>query len=174
MRGKLINPFKVLLARYDTTATAANTSGGQQSGGFDPDFREPTRNPTTGKSARSEYAPVLLPCQVEVGTYDAQQMQSGGDDPDGRIVLVYHFRDLEGAGLVAANGVALLRPNDRLVSIHRYDDETLIQSFEPADAPDGGYFCTEAQPQSFGLRGGARNLLLCTYVNRDRTFKGGT
>jgi len=179
VRGRLINPFKARIARLDTVTTAADPDGaGELESGYDPDFKEtvyvPNPNGGAGITARTEHAPILIPCQVEVGTYDVQAMGAGGNDPDGRIVLVYHFELLELMGLVhAPTGQALLRPNDRLLSIHRYDDESLIQSFEPADAPVGGYFCVEAQPQSFGLSGGYRNLLLCSYVNKDRGPQGG-
>lgn len=166
MRGRLINPFLAKVARYDSVSTAADPdAGGELAGGFDPDFREPYILPSTGKSTRKEYAPQLIPCQVEVGTYEAQQMANTGNDPDGRMILVFHFAILEELGLVdPVSGEALLRPNDRLVSIHRADDESLIQT---VNAPDG-YFCVESQPQSFGLAGGERNLLLCTYARREK------
>ena len=32
----------------------------------------------------------------------------------------------------------------------------------------GGLYVTEAQPQSFGLSGGARNLLLVTFEEREK------
>lgn len=159
MRGRLINPFKARIGRIDTLQT-------KTSAGYDPIFREPRRK-VDGSSARVEHEPILIPCQIEDGTYEALHQVASGNDPDGRVVLVFHFQDLELLGLVdPVTGVAQLHVSDRLISLHRYDDETLIQN-----VGDSGYFCTESQPQSFGLSGGERNLLICTYMTRDASIK---
>lgn len=167
MRGRLINPFKVLIARLDTVGTAADPDGaGPMTSGYDDVFREPVRK-ADGTSGRVEHTPVLVPCQIEVGAYEGLHETSAGDDPDGSIVVVFHFEDLEDMTLINPDtGEALIHKDDRLVSIHRFDDETLIQK-----CGVDGYFCTEAQPQSFGLSGGERNLLVCKFDTRDASIK---
>ncbi len=167
MRGRLINPFLAKIARLDTVATKADPDGaGPFTSGFDDIFREPVKL-SDGTSARKEHPVQLIPCQVEIGTYDALHQAAGGTDPDGQMTLVFFFADLEELDLVdTTTGIAKLHVNDRLISIHHYDDETLVQL-----AGTDGYFCTEAAPQSFGLNAADRNLLICTYKTRDASLK---
>ncbi len=87
--------------------------------------------------------------------------------PNSRIVLVFHFRDLERMGLVdAASGDALLRVNDRLAAIHTLQGQ-LVQAIRTPP----GLYATEVQPQSFGL-GLSRNLLLVTFEERELAVRG--
>lgn len=160
MRGRLINPFYLKIAQLDLEAMNTGSA-------FDPVFREP-KPAGGGADSRVEKTAVYVPAQIEVGTYERMSMQADGDDPDSRIIFVFHFQDLEDAGMVDANGQPTLRLGDRAVSIHRYSDESLIQIL----GLDGkGIFVTELQPQSFGLSGGERNLLLATFENRNVTAK---
>lgn len=169
MRGRLINPFKLKLYQLDTTASTADPDGaGPETSGYDPDFREPVRLPD-GSSGRKEKAPILIPVQVEVTTYEQLLQQAGGNDPNSTVAFVFHFLDLEQAGMLDANGNAMIRIGDRAAGIYRYRDETLIQNL---GEDGGGLFCTEAQPRSFGLSGGERNILLATFVSRDKTYRG--
>lgn len=173
MRGRLINPFKILIARIDTDATAADPDGaGPLVSGYDDVFREPIPNlPGATVRAAKEQTPILIPCQFEPeDTYDQLGQQSAGDDANTKIKVCFHFSDLEELGLVdATTGNPKLQLGDRLVSIHHYDDESLIQHMGLRE----GFYCTEVQPRSFGLSGGERNLLLCTYEARNTSFKGG-
>lgn len=172
MRGRLINPFLAELARLDTAGTAADPDGaGPLDSGYDDDFREVSRNAVTGASYRAELPAILIPCQVEVSTFDQLQQLSSGNAPNARISLVFHFADLERLGLVdGTTGEPLIRNNDRLVSIRKCIDESLVQSI---DALRGGLYITEVQPQSFGLSGGERNLLIATFEEREQGFRGG-
>lgn len=186
MRGRLISPFKAKILRLDTVATAADPDGaGELTSGYDPDFREPVRLPqgeAGGKSnVRKEHPAILVPCQFEGDDAQGALEQMGsGDDPRFLVRLVFHFRDLENMGLVdPTSGEALIRKHDRFVAIHRFDDESLIQLVGGAtvsgDPPvfDGGLYCVEPRPVSFGLSGGARNLLVCVFSDRDSSYKGG-
>lgn len=173
MRGRLINPFLAELAQLDTVATAADPDGaGAETSGYDPDFREPIK--VTGsdglpESARRELAPILVPCQVEIGSFEVMQQLASGNTPDSRVVLVFHFADLENMGLVdPSTGEALIRVNDRLIALRRLADESLIQQVR---TKSGGLYITEAQPQSFGLAGGDRNLLVCTFEEREQGYR---
>ncbi len=167
MRGRLINPFLAELARLDTVATAADPDGpGPLTSGYDPDFKETVVLPSPG-NARREQPPIRLPCQVEIGTFEALQQLASGASPNSKVVLVFHFRDLERVGLVdPATKDALLRVNDRLVAIHDLDGN-LVQAIRTPP----GLYATEVQPQSFGL-GLCRNLLLVTFEERELGVRG--
>jgi len=172
MRGRLINPFLAELARLDTVATAADPDGaGPLTGGYDPDFKETVLVPATderGADARKEMPPIRIPCQVEVGAFEALQQLASGNSPDAKVTLVFHFRDLERMGLVdPGTGDALLRANDRLAAIHDLAGN-LVQSIRTPP----GLYATEVQPQSFGL-GLSRNLLLVTFEERELGPRGG-
>jgi hypothetical protein len=170
MRGRLIVPFLVQLHRVDYAATAADPDGaGPLVSGFDPDFKEPIRL-DTGESARKEHDPILVPCQPEDNVYDQLNQQAGGNDPTMRMVFTFHFEDLEEMNLVdPTTGNAMISTGDRATAIYRYEDETLIQQLGDDSV---GFYCTEARPGSFGLIGGDRNLLICTFERRATT--GGT
>ena len=171
MRGRLINPFVAELARLDTVATAADPDGpGPLTSGYDPDFKETVMVPATGErgtDARKEMPSIRIPCQVEVGTFEALQQLASGNSPDSKVTLVFHFRDLERMGLVdPGTGDALLGVNDRLVAIH-----DLVGNLVQAVRTPPGLYATEVQPQSFGL-GLNRNLLLVTFEERELGVRG--
>jgi hypothetical protein len=166
MRGRLVHPFAAELARIDYAGTAGDPDGTLPlASGYDPDFQETVllaTGPRGRTDARRELPPVRLPCQVEVGAFEVMQQLEGGDSPDSRILLVFHFRDLEQHGLVnPSTGAALLGVNDRLVAI--YD---LHGSLVQAIRTPPGLYATRVEPQSFGL-GGARNLLIVTFEDRE-------
>ena len=167
MRGRLINPFLAELARLDTVATAADPDGpGPLTSGYDPDFKETVVLPSPG-NARREQPPIRLPCQVEIGTFEALQQLASGTSPNSKVTLVFHFRDLEQLGLVdPGTGDALLRVNDRLVAIR-----DLAGNLVQAVRTPPGLYATEVQPQSFGL-GLCRNLLLVTFDERELGVRG--
>jgi hypothetical protein len=171
MRGRLINPFLAELAQLDTVATATDPDGaGPLVSGYDPDFKETLvfGSPSGDRvDARREKPAIRVPCQVEVGAFEALQQFAAGNSPNSRIVLVFHFRDLERMGLVdSATGEALLRINDRLVAIY-----TMRGALVQAIRTPPGLYVTEVQPQSFGL-GLSRNLLLVTLDEREVAVRG--
>jgi len=165
MRGRLINPFLAELAQLDTEQTAADPDGaGPLTSGYDPDFKETVIVPlgTGGADARKEKPPIRVPCQVEVGAFEALQQLTAGNSPNSRLTLVFHFQDLERLGLVdEPSGDALIRVNDRLVAI-RSMTGALVQAIRTPP----GLYATEVQPQSFGLAL-ARNLLVVTFEERE-------
>lgn len=169
MRGRLINPFIAELAQLDTVATAADPDvGGPLASGYDSVFKE-TAKLVGGASARQEKPVIFVPCQVEVGFFEALSQLASGNAPTSDVKLVFHFQDLETMALVdLTTGEALIRPNDRLVAIRRFSDQSLIQAISSAR---GGLFVTEAQPQSFGLSGGERNLLVCSFGPREQGLR---
>lgn len=170
-RGALIFPFLARIHPLDLAGTAASPGPGIPSG-FDPHFRVPVRVPNgtqQGQSARRELPPVELTCQVEDEAWESLQMMRSGNSPNTRVLLVFHFEELEYLGHVdAATGDALMpRVGDRLGAILRHPDGLLVQ--EMAEKP--GIYCTQAQPRSHGP-GGHRNLLVCTFEARDTSLRG--
>ena len=159
-RGRLIFPFEAKLSKLNTAGTAVN--GAPLPDGYDYDFKEPVKK-ADGTNARIYDAPILLPCQVETegDQFDALTMRNLGDDRDTEIKLLFHFQDLEDYGLVDSKGRAKITKGDKLVSV--WDNEgNEVDNYEEA-----GLVVTQAQPRSYGLSGGRRNLLLVTFRARD-------
>ncbi len=167
MRGRLIFPFIAEIVQLDTVATAADPdAGGPLTSGYDDVFRELVKLPD-GTDARVDTASVRIPCQVEVETYEQQLMRRSGGDNNAVIRLVFHFEDLENMGLVdLSTGLSKIKVNDRPLALYHQFDGSLAQKLD-------GFYITEAQPQSFGLTGLRRNLLVCTCQGRDQGYSGG-
>jgi hypothetical protein len=169
-RGRLIFPFLAEIHRLDTHAMATTDPDGPGplDSGYDPDFKEPalvdTNDDGIGERVRVEHSPVRLPCQVEPKTFEELRMFAAGNSPRSRIELVFHFRDLERAGLVdGPSGDAMIRPGDRLAAL--YDKAgALVQAIRTPP----GLYVTEARPIGFGLdrRRPRRNLLLVAFEQR--------
>lgn len=167
MRGRLILPFLAEVRRLDTAATAADPDGaGPQTAGYDDDFREPVLLPAPagaggpGTVHRVERAPLLLPCQVEVGSAEKRQMFFAGNSPDSRLVLVCHMRDLEARGLVDAQGRVALGREDRLTAI--FDTAGALVRTLPTPL-----FASQVEPAEYGL-GRKQNLLLIYFEEREK------
>ena len=164
------------IERLDTAATAADPDGaGPLESGYDDDFREPVIVPPPSGSGRGtlvrEESLVNLPVQVEPVVMEQLEMLATGRSPTSMIRLVFHYRDLEVAGLVeAATGRPLLRINDRLAAIRDYRTNALIEAIP--NPP--GLFATQVQSRSFGLSGLRRNLLLMTFEERQLSERGVT
>lgn len=162
MRGRLICPFICEIVRLDTAATEA-------ADGYDHVFKVPKPKLDAGgayTNERREKIAIKVPCQVEVGSFDQQRMTPSGNDSDGRMTFVLHFRDLERLGLVdPTTGDALIRINDRIVNVYDKRTGALVQKL-----PGDGVHVTEAQP-TFGL-GSRRNLLVLTCSSRPASVTG--
>lgn len=165
-RGRLIFPLIADLARLNTAAT-------QTASGYDDVFRSPKISYPSGAtgprvSSRVEHTVIQLRCQVEASRFAEQHQQPSGNAPNHQLGLVFHFVDLEAAGLVdLATGDALIRVNDRLVALRRLNG-TLAQTI-PMPA---GLYATEVQPIGLGL-GGDRNLLLVQFNDRPQGLVAG-
>jgi hypothetical protein len=168
-RGRLIFPFLVDLARIDTEATAADPdASGLLTSGYDGDFREPVAVPLPDSSAiaapRRVETIVQLKAQIETEEQERLQMMLTGRSPNGRLALVFHYKDLEAAGMVTGStGRPLLRgPGDRLAAIRNVKTGVLIE--EIPSTP--GLFAVEVRSIGFGL-GTYRNLLLMIFEERE-------
>lgn len=163
-RGRLIFPVRVELARIDVESTRADD-------GFDDTLGQPKLAPSIGlppkgnlrgEVATRYFAPVRVLGQVENGlakltTYQQGMVQTG-NQPKFKVQVVYHYEELEQAGLVSADGHVKMRSGDRLTKILRVDG-TLICNIEDA-------YATRVDDTSFGLSAQQRNLCIVTYESR--------
>jgi hypothetical protein len=167
MRGRLINPFRADIRQLDTEATEA-AKGGH---GYDEDFKEPSPvdkdgdGEGPGVSTRAEKPALLIPAQVEMGTGEKLRQFFQGNDPVSRLVLIFHFRDLEKMGLVDDRGNARLRIGDRLAAL--YPLRGSCTETTAAWTPVEPVFAVEVQPNGFGI-GLSRNLLFMFFESRDK------
>lgn len=173
-RGRLIFPFLVDIAQLDTAATAADPdAAGPLVSGYDGDFREPVAVAPLSSSAIAEprrvETIVQLKAQIENEEQERMQMMITGRSPNGRLALVFHYADLEAAGMVSSEtGRPLLRaPGDRLVAIRNVHTGELIEAI-PAKP---GLFAVEVRSIGFGL-GTFRNLLMMIFEERDLGIAG--
>lgn len=157
MRGRILAPFTAELAQLDSQATTVNAV-----------LKEPTVriDPVTGErtTGRAEKL-TQVRCQVETGTFQAQDMAPTGDIPRSSLTLVMHFEDLEAAGLIGPENRPLINVNDRLVRILT-EDGVEQQSFVRSPV-----YVTEATPAGFGF-GGAVNLLVVRFGDRAQGVRG--
>jgi len=170
VRGRLIFPFRVDIARLDTDATADDPDGAGPHGlGYDDVFREPVMVPPADDdssargSIRRVESVVRLSAQIEDDAFDAMQMMTTGQSPRSMVRLVLHFRELEREGLLDDDGLPMLRKSDRLDAIYRPTGELIQRIPNPP-----GLFCVEPQPRSFFV-GARRNLLLLMFESRERS-----
>lgn len=157
MRGRILAPFTAELAHFDSQATTVN-----------PVLHEPTvtYDPITGArtTGRAEKL-AQVRCQVETGTFQAQGMAPMGDIPRSSLTLVFHYQDLEEAGLIGPENRPLVNVNDRLVRIlteHGVEQQSFARS---------PVFVTEVTPSGFGF-GGAVNLLVVRFGDRAQGVRG--
>jgi hypothetical protein len=96
---------------------------------------------------RAELPPVRIPCQVEPGEFESLHMTTSGNSPQTRVVLVFHFMDLERLALVdPTTGQALIRVGDRLAALCDRVGTPLETYRNPP-----GVFVVEARPSGYGL-----------------------
>ncbi len=167
MRGSLINPGLVEIARIDPAATRALNPPGPATSGFDEDFKEPEiaapeEGEQLGELQTQLQEPIMLPAQQEVDTFEDQSQVLLGSAPSTVIVLVFHFRDLEEAGLVNADGTPKLNVGDRLLAMYTARG-VLVQQFK--DPP--GVYARMVLPYGVGI-GGERNLLRIRFEEAER------
>lgn len=175
-RGRLIFPLIAEIAQLDTEATALDPDGPNDdtlTSGYDDIFKEPSLIAPEPDIAGAPAA-VLNRCekvirckaQLESRNFDLGQEQASGTSPGARIVLVFHFRNLEAAGLIDPDtGRALINRQDRLAAVYHQRTGKLIQSFP--EKP--GLYAQEILPSSFGLTSLERNLLIVTFEDREQS-----
>lgn len=158
MRGRLIFPFVIVIARVDPVAIEAAGPGGFD--GFDDDFNEPALE--ASGPIRRELAEIKLEAQIEPGTFVELRRLLQGFAPKAEMTMTVHFSELEDLALVGADGLPLLRAGDRIDRIEDMDAVTVL-SFP---SPPGLYIDTMT-PDSFGLLGSRRaNLAIFALTDR--------
>lgn len=165
MRGRLIRPFLVEIARLDTVATAEDPdTTGPLTSGYDDDFREAVIVPDSsgiGTSARVEMTPVRVRAQIETGMFQDQEPIQNGNESYSKFNLVMHLQELETSGYVdATTGMVLFKPGDRISAIYDLRG-ALVQTFP--NPP--GLYISEVMPASYGL-GISRNLVVVKCASR--------
>ncbi len=166
LRGRLIFPFTIEIARLNLAGTAADPdAAGPLTSGFDSVFKETRLLPTSDGLGVSTRAETLIKLPGQFG--NPQSMASLMEGQNGNLSpvefeILFHFRTLESLGLIeASTGSALIKVGDRLNAIYSCCDGSLIQKIK--NPP--GAFITKAAP-TFGLHN-SRNLLICTFRSRD-------
>ena len=158
MRGRLIFPVLAGLRALDTTATA-------QASGYDQTFREARRTDDgtwRGTSQKVYAAEIRLKCQVEDFYYENLDAFMSGNEFQHKLGLVFHFRDLTGAGLVTtATGNAEVQVGTLLVALYDLDGNVL------QTMPDPGLYAVESAPMGYGM-GRKLNLLTVLFQSRDQ------
>ena len=167
MRGRLIFPFLLRIARIDTAAMRADPDGaGPLTSGYN-DFGEPIKisaGSGPGTTYRIEKTSIDVPAQIEPDSFDRLRMVVAGNTPQARLQTVMHFKDLETLGLVTPTGEPTLQRGDRLAAIYT------MQSVLVHDLSRVQLFATDITPAGFGLamQRSQRNLLLVTWESRDK------
>lgn len=160
-RGRLIWAFTANIAPLDTAATEANA--GSLPSGYDYDFKEPVQF-ADGTESLTYATEIGAPCQVETerDSFERLRMMNLGDNEQTEAKLVFHYEWLEDNGHVDADGrVTFPKKGDRLMSI--LDQLSIVTD----DFSGSEIVVTEARPESYGLSGGRRNLLIVTFKKRD-------
>jgi hypothetical protein len=154
------------LAQLDTVQMTRDPDGaGPQTSGYDLDFKEPviiqaSTEDLTGQPLREERC-VRVRCQIEDKVMEGIRQVLGGTSPDSAITMVFHFKDLEDAGMVDDDGKATIRVNDRLAKILDCDENVIEEIIDPP-----GLFVLSATSAGFGL-GRHRNLLVVDFGERE-------
>lgn len=93
-------------------------------------------------------------------------MTGTGNAPVSTLTLVFHYEDLEEAGLIGEDNRPIVHVNDRLVRIVNDDDGATASEFRMP------VYITEATPSGFGF-GGRVNLLVCRLGDRAQGRRDG-
>lgn len=139
--------------------------------GYDNTFREPVLydderySGTERDTARIEYPPVRVPCQVEPTNADELRQLAGGDMPNSDIQLVLHKQDLLDLKLIDRRTSELkLKVNDRVSRIEAYDNPN--KSTYTFEGP--GLYIWHLQPASFGFGTDGFDLYIAFLDDRQR------
>jgi hypothetical protein len=159
----LIFPKKVLIKRIDTAATAAAS-------GYNDRTREAKHvnaNDGSPRTTEQRYmTPVLLSAQIETIASDrlnGQRQTPHGNVPDASRTLIFDTGELVTQGLIdVTTRRILLQSGDRLVSVHDYATEALIETI--VDPP--GLRASLVEYIGFGFGDGLANLVRMTLTDQ--------
>jgi hypothetical protein len=163
MRGRLIQKFKVVIARLDTVATGAVVGGG-----WDPDFHEPVPvedGTQVGADSRRYHPEETFTCQLDRKTWGKVDATRGGQEKEADIIIVLHWPELQKRGLIDSNGQPLFRRGDKVIRILTKKGVLDLMFDDPP-----GMFITEWDRAGHGLAafGTPKTNLLYLYCNYDK------
>jgi hypothetical protein len=152
-RGRLLRPFLAEFERLDTDAT-------ESANGYDPIWKTPRVSYLDGTRATGQQylAAIRVRAQVEVVTQEQLQQAPGGNIPDSMMRLVVHISELEQRSLIDADGMPMIRVNDRLIAIYTLGGVLEERYAKPL-------YITSVDRPAFGI-GGRRNLAVFTAEDR--------
>lgn len=163
IRVSLIAPVNISVYRLDIQSTWARNPPGPAAEGYNYLLREPVVSRAAGVRtvARAEMAPVLIPAQVEVQTFQQLAATFGGDSAATEMAFVCHRKDLGSLGLLDANLHCLLKPGDRVDHIEK--NGRTVQTFIKQ------LYVLEVRPKSwgFGPDGYDLEIIYTTYRSAD-------
>jgi len=163
IRVPLIAPVSAAIYRLDIQGTWATDPPGSPTEGYNYLLREPVVSRTAGVRTvtRAEMAVVLVPCQVEVQSYQQLAATFGGDSAATEMAFVCHRQTLETLGLLDANKHCVLKPGDRIDHLEK--SGRVIQTFNKP------LYIFEVRPKSwgFGPDGYDLELLYTTFRSAD-------
>lgn len=144
----LLNPVEAIWHELDIAASRAVDPDGAPTTGFDPDYHEPYRwdkSDNTLGDSRVYRTEVLVPCQVEIKSFEEVNQEYHGDTPITNIVLVFHRQDLRDLGLLNVDGRPKIKTGDKITGFKQ--DGVAVGPV----LKDGPLYIVELRPASWGF-----------------------
>lgn len=165
-----------VIYRLDTASTRSADPPGAATSGYNDAFREPVAFDTTAGASiadrqveRVEFAPVRIPCQVEVANFDLLRESYQGDLQQGEFALVFAVQDLQFYGMIdITTNKPKFKIGDRVSAIEKHNLPGVLSV--PLSG-DGMYF-REVFPASWGFND-TYNLWIGIITSRDKAFSHG-
>jgi hypothetical protein len=163
----LLQKTIAVIHRLNIRVTRNTDPDGEPDEGYDPTFREAivyTDTTTLERtSARREYIPVRIPCQVEAMTEERLKEFAVGDDPIANFILVFHRKDLNELCLLDANQEVVIKKGDRLSHFEQYG---AVEGKVTKRFADPGLYVHEMRGASWGFGPTGYDLELCSLTRR--------
>ncbi len=163
MRGRLVQKFKVKIARLDTVATGAVPGAG-----WDDDFYQPkpVQDGThLGVDSRQYHEPDVLWCQLDRIVWGKVDATRGGQQKEADLIIVLAWKELESKGLIDSDGQPVFRRGDKIIELLTKKGALELRFDEPP-----GLFVREWDRAGHGLAAfrTARTNLLYLYCDYDK------
>jgi hypothetical protein len=165
-----------VIYRANIAATRAADPPGAATSGFDDAFREPVAYDTTAGASiadraveRVEFAPIRVPCQIEVANFNMLKESYQGDLQQGEFALVFAVADLQFLNYIdPSTNKPIFTVGDRVSAIEKHNLPGVLSV--PLSG-DGMYF-REVFPASWGFND-TYNLWVGIITSRDKAFSHG-
>ena len=171
-RVPLLNSLSaIVLRQLNIPLTRLQDPPGAPTEGYNPLTRTPHvyDDPTTGerKDTRQYDAPIRIPCQVEIRSWEQLKQEFHGDAPDSDIAFVLHRMHLPTLGLMEADGTINIKKGDKIEAIEKNG----IPGFTVV-ALDGPLYIFEVRHAGWGF-GTVLDLEVVYTTKRPATQMGG-